>query len=95
MKKFSLVGLLGIGILSGCFLLGGCSSSDVDPNTVAGTELHDQSGYDKGTVVDSDSAHTFPNGVTEPGVKMSYGTGEDRTEYWLPQRSADQLSPSQ
>lgn len=98
MKKFRLVSLLTTGLLTGGILLSGCSSSDVDPHTVVGTELYGTDGHDIGTVVGAEENHTFPNGVTEPGVKLDFGTdenGESIGQSWLPQRSADTLSTSQ
>lgn len=59
-----------------------------------GAKLYDQRGELWGTIVEVRDAFTFPNGVTEPGVKVDYGPrmGDSPVEpQWLPRRSAERF----
>jgi hypothetical protein len=59
-----------------------------------GAKLYDMNGELWGTVVEMSDAHTFPNGVTEPGVKVDYGARMGNPPVppqWLPQRSAERF----
>lgn len=59
-----------------------------------GAKLYDQRGELWGTIIEVRDAFTFPNGVTEPAVKVDYGPrmGDSPVEpQWLPRRSAERF----
>jgi hypothetical protein len=59
-----------------------------------GAKLYDQRGELWGTIVEVRDAFAFPNGVTEPAVKVDYGPrmGDSPVEpQWLPRRSAERF----
>lgn len=65
-----------------------------DSGIRVGAKLYDQQGEFWGTIVEVEDAHTFPNGVTEPAVKVDYGPrmGDSPVSpQWLPRRSAERF----
>jgi len=58
-----------------------------------GSKLYAPDGTLWGTVVQTEAAHTFPNGDTEAGVLVDYGPrmGEPFPPQWLPRRSAERF----
>jgi hypothetical protein len=64
------------------------------PGIRVGAELYDQRGELWGTIVEMRDAYTFPNGVTEPAVRVDYGPrmGDPPVPpQWLPRRSAERF----
>lgn len=106
MKRHNSVGLLAAGLLSGCLMLSGCGSAGEESQTSSsgssggssvqvGSKLYDQNGELWGTVVSVSDAHTFENGVTEPGVQVDYGPRMGNPPVppqWLPRRSAERFT---
>ena len=73
-------------MMAGC---GGRSSS-----VYTGAKLYSQNGELWGTVVEVSDAHTFENGVTEPGVKVEHGPRMGNlpvAPQWLPRRSDERF----
>jgi hypothetical protein len=65
-----------------------------DSGIRVGAKLYDQQGELWGTIVEVQDAYTFPNGVTEPAVRVDYGPrmGDSPVSpQWLPRRSAERF----
>jgi hypothetical protein len=90
MKKLLLLPLLLSPALSGCRWVPW--SSAPLPKVHAGSKLYNKSGQFRGTVMTNSEMHTFPNGVTEPGVQIYSGLKAGNLPapaQWLPTRAAE------
>ena len=74
---------------------GGLPNSSGGSSIRVGSKLHSQDGELWGTVVDVSDAHTFPNGVIEPGVQVDYESRMGNSPVppqSLPRRTAERFT---